>query len=56
MFSHNTTISYKMCFHKKVIKTADYAEKLAKEYSIRFNKNMTYYFCPICQNFHITSK
>lgn len=46
----------KMCFNKKAIKTEEFAKKLAKEYTKKYGKKTTYYFCHICQNYHLTTK
>ena len=41
---------YKMCFKKKKIRTVGYAIEIAKKY------NQHVYFCPICNNYHLTSR
>ena len=52
----STSKLYKMCMHKKVIKTEEFARKLADAFSVKYGKKTTYYFCPICQNYHLTTK
>lgn len=39
----------KMCFSKKKFSNYDQAERLANKL------NQRVYFCPVCQNYHLTS-
>lgn len=45
-----------MCLRKKKYKTYEYACKVAKIMSEKYNKEQRVYWCPICMNYHLTSQ
>ena len=47
---------YHQCLKKKVLRTKEYAEALAIKISKKIGKQISYYLCPICLNYHLTSK
>lgn len=47
---------YRMCLKKKKYCTLKYANQKAHEYTLKYNKKTTVYFCPICGWYHLTTK
>lgn len=52
----NAINMYKMCLRKVKYKTQQYAEEKAKEYEEKYNIKHYVYFCPLCGNYHLTTK
>ena len=51
-------LAYKMyyqCLRKKIIRTPEHAKEVAENISKRTGKEITYYLCPFCLNYHLTS-
>lgn len=47
---------HKMCLRKKVYRTFDYAQDMAIKLGKRFNLVFEVYMCPLCGNYHLTTK
>ena len=50
-----TDHSIKGCFTKKSYPNRVIANKLAREFSTKFEKNVRDYYCKHCTNFHLTT-
>lgn len=47
---------YRMCLHKKVYRTLEYAEAKAKKFTKLFGLKFHVYTCPLCGYYHLTTK
>lgn len=51
-------LTYKMyhqCLKKKILRTKEYAEEVARKMTQKTGKEISCYLCPICLNYHLTS-
>lgn len=46
---------YYSCLRKKKYITEDFAKKMAKKMSNKFNKRYTYYYCQLCNGWHLAT-
>ena len=47
---------YHQCLKKKILRTEEYAKIIAQKVSKKTGKQISYYLCPLCLNYHLTSK
>ncbi len=46
---------HRQCFGKKKWRSADVADKRAKQFSRRYGKKVRSYYCDICDGYHLST-
>lgn len=53
---YNAKNMHKSCLRKKKYRTELFAAKMAEKMSVKFHKEYYYYYCPLCNGWHLATK